>query len=147
MAIHSSILAWRIPGTGEFGGLPSMGSHSQTRLKRLSSSTSSIVGEAEVGFFWNSLDFSMIQWMLAIWSLVPLPFLNPSWTSGSSQFTYCWSFNLENFDHYFVSVWDECNWNCAVVWTFFGTAFLWDGNENWNFSSPVATGSSHSLAY
>ena len=29
--------------------------------------------------------------MLAIWSLVPLPFLKPSWTSGSSQFMYCWS--------------------------------------------------------
>ena len=29
--------------------------------------------------------------MLAIWSLVPLPFLNPAWTSGSSQFMYCWS--------------------------------------------------------
>ena len=27
MAIHSSVLAWRIPGTGERGGLPSMGSH------------------------------------------------------------------------------------------------------------------------
>ena len=27
MATHSSILAWRIPGTGEPGGLPSMGSH------------------------------------------------------------------------------------------------------------------------
>ena len=33
----------------------------------------------------------MIQRMLAIWSLVPLPFLNPAWTSGSSRFTYCWS--------------------------------------------------------
>ena len=33
----------------------------------------------------------MIQQMLAIWSLVPLPFLNPAYTSGSSQFTYCWS--------------------------------------------------------
>ena len=29
--------------------------------------------------------------MLAIWSLVPLPFLKPAWTSGSSWFTYCWS--------------------------------------------------------
>ena len=27
MASHSSVLAWRIPGTGEPGGLPSMGSH------------------------------------------------------------------------------------------------------------------------
>ena len=33
-------------------------------------------------FFWNSLAFSMIQQMLAIWSLVPLPFLKPAWTSG-----------------------------------------------------------------
>jgi len=38
---------------------------------------------------------------------------------------------LENFEHYFTSVWDECN--CAVVWTFFGIAFLWDWNENWPF--------------
>ena len=33
----------------------------------------------------------MIQWMLAILSLVPLPFLNPACISGNSQFTYCWS--------------------------------------------------------
>ena len=30
-----------------------------------------------------------------------------------------------------TSVWDKCN--CAVVWTFFGIAFLWDWNENWSF--------------
>ena len=42
-------------------------------------------------FFWNSLAFSMIQRMLAIWSLVPLPLLKPAWTSGSSRFTYCWN--------------------------------------------------------
>ena len=41
MATHSSVLAWRIPGTGEPGGLPFMRSQSQTRLKRLSSSSSS----------------------------------------------------------------------------------------------------------
>ena len=33
----------------------------------------------------------MTQWMLAIWSLVPLPFLKPTWTSGISWFTYDWS--------------------------------------------------------
>ena len=38
MAAHSSVLAWRIPGTGEPGGLPSMGvAQSWTRLKWLSS--------------------------------------------------------------------------------------------------------------
>ena len=43
MAAHSSVLAWRIPGMGEPGGLPSIGSHSGTRLKQLSSSMSSQV--------------------------------------------------------------------------------------------------------
>ena len=39
MATHSSVLAWRIPGTAEPGGLPSIYgiAQSQTRLKRLSS--------------------------------------------------------------------------------------------------------------
>ena len=44
---------------------------------------------------------------------------------------------LENFEHYYISVWDECN--CVVIRAFFGIAFLWDWNENWLFSSPVAT--------
>ena len=38
---------------------------------------------------------------------------------------------LENFKHYFSSVWDKCN--CVVVRAFFGIAFLWDWNENWPF--------------
>jgi len=63
--------------------------------------------------------------------------------SGSSAFSKTslniWKFSVhvllktcfENFEHYFASVWDECN--CAVLWTFFGIAFLWDWNENWPF--------------
>ena len=68
----------------------------------------------------------------------------------SDSFAFCkssvsiWKFSvhillkprLKNFEHYFASVWDGCN--CAVVWTFFDIAFLWDWNEN-AFSSPVAT--------
>ena len=42
MATHSSVLAWRIPGTEEPGGLPFMESQSRTGLKRLSSSSSII---------------------------------------------------------------------------------------------------------
>ena len=34
MASHSSVPAWRIPGMGEPGGLPSMGSHSRKQLKQ-----------------------------------------------------------------------------------------------------------------
>ena len=38
---------------------------------------------------------------------------------------------LENFEHYFTSMWDECN--CAVVRALFGIVFLWDWIENWPF--------------
>ena len=63
--------------------------------------------------------------------------------SGSSVFSKSslsiWKFTvhvllkpgLENFEHYFASMWNVCN--CAVVWAFFGIAFLWDWNENWPF--------------
>ena len=50
-----------------------------------------IVNKAEEDGFLEFSCFSVIQWMLAIWSLVPLPFLNSAWTFGNSQFTYCWS--------------------------------------------------------
>ena len=41
--------------------------------------------------------------------------------------------DLENFEHYFASVWDECN--CAVVWTFFGIAFFGIGIKTDLFQS------------
>ena len=47
-----------------------------------------ILNKAKVDFFWNSLAFLVTPRMLAIWSLVPLPFLNPAWTSRSSWFTH-----------------------------------------------------------
>ena len=58
--------------------------------------------------------------------MAPLPFLNPAWTSRSLWFTLLLKPGLENFEHYFASMWDE--WNCIVVRTFFGIAFLWDWN-------------------
>ena len=73
--------------------------------------------------FFSTLAFSMIQWMLA--NLI----------SGSFAFSKSslniWNYlahillkpHLENFEHYFSSMWDEHN--CAVVWAFFGIGFLW----------------------
>ena len=90
-----------------------------------------VVSDSEVDVFLEFFCFLMIQWMLEILSLVSLPFLNPAWTSGSSQFTVLLKPCLKNFEHYFASVWDECN--CVVAWTFFGIAFLWNWNENWPF--------------
>ena len=65
--------------------------------------------------------------------------------SGSSAFSKTslniWKFSvhvllkpgLENFEHYFTSLWDECN--CVVVWAFFGIAFLWGGMKTDLFQS------------
>ena len=50
-----------------------------------------IINNAEVDVFQEFSCFFDDTTDLAIWSLVPLPFLNPAWTPGSSQFTYCWS--------------------------------------------------------
>ena len=96
----------------------------------------SIVTEAEVivlleisCFFYDSIDVD---------NLIP-------GSSAFSKFSFnIWKFwvhvllkfRLENLEHYFASVWDECNY--VVVRTFFAIAFLWDWNEN-IFSSPVAT--------
>ena len=44
---------------------------------------------------------------------------------------------LENFEHYFARVWDECN--CVVVWTFFGNCPSLGLEWKLPFSSPVAT--------
>ena len=80
----------------------------------------------------------MIQQMLATWSLVPLPFLKPAWTSRSSWFTYCWSLAwriltitllvcemsaiVREFEH-------------SLALPFFGIGFEW----KLTFSCPVAT--------
>ena len=74
--------------------------------------------------FYDSVDFGNLisdssafsKFSLNIWKFMVHILLKPG---------------LENFEHYFASLWDECN--CAVVWVFFGIAFLWDWNENWAF--------------
>ena len=135
MAPHSSTLAWKIPWTEEPGGLQSMG------LLR-------------DGHDWEtSLSlFTFMHWRRK-WQ--PTPVFLPgesqgrdltdvgNLVSGSSAFSKTslniWKFTvhvllkpgLENFEHYFTSMRDECN--CAIVRTFFGIAFLWDWNENWPF--------------
>ena len=67
------------------------------------------VGSLISGFFAFSKS-TLIMWMFMVHGL-----LKPG---------------LENFEHYFASVWDECS--CAVVWTFFGTSWLIFLYENRN---------------
>ena len=82
----------------------------------------SIVGEADVFlefscFFYDPMDitnlisgsFAFSKSSLNIWKFLVYILLK---------------LNLENFEHYFASMWDECN--CAIVWRLFDIAVLWD---------------------
>ena len=80
MATHSTVLAWRIPGTGEPGGLPSMGSH-------------------RVGHDWCDLAATEVYTCSSQILLLPLPF-----PSGNCKFlSYdCESILFVNhLDHFF----------------------------------------------
>ena len=72
----------------------------------------------------------MIQGMLAVWSVVPLPFTNPACTSGSSVYVLLKP-SLKDFEQHIASMCNECK--CTVVGTFCGIAFLWDWNGIWPF--------------
>ena len=87
-------------------------------------------------FLWNSIAFSMIQQMLAIRSLVPLPFLKPPWTSGSSRFMYCWSLAWRILSITLLA----CEMSAIVgslniLWHCLSLGLEW----KLTFSSPVAT--------
>ena len=72
--------------------------------------------------------------MLAIWSLVPLPFPKPAWTSGSSHLTSCWSLAWRILSITLLA----CEMSAIVwytVWAFFRIAFLWDGMKTDLFQS------------
>ena len=83
-----------------------------------------VINEAEVDIFWNSLAFSMIQEMLAIWFLVPLSFLKLTYTRSSS------------FSKPSLYIWTYLSW---VTWHAMAHSFTelhkplspWLGNDPW----------------
>ena len=79
-------------------------------------------------FFWNSLAFfddpTDVNNLISSSSA----FSKPRFTSGNSQFTYCWNLAWRIFEHDLARMWYE--WNCVVLWTlallFFGTGMKTD---------------------
>ena len=94
----------------------------------------SVVNEAEVG--------TIVEFSCFFYDPMDVGNLISGFSAFSKSSLKVWKFQvhillkltLENFEHYFTSMWDESNY--AVVWTFFGIAFLWNWNEN---CSPMAT--------
>ena len=85
-----------------------------------------VVNKAEADVFLELCCFSYDPMMLAIWSLVPLPFLNAPWRSGGLWFTYCWSLAWRILSITLLA----CEMHAIVVWIFFDIDFLCDWNEN-----------------
>ena len=100
-----------------------------------------VLNKAEVDVFFSGV-FLLLLWSSRCWHLI----------SGSSAFSKSslniWKFSvhillkpsLKDFEDCLASMWKECN--CAVVWAFFGVAFLWDWNESWRFTALWTGGSS-----
>ena len=82
MATHSSILAWKIPGTEEPGGLPSMGSH-------------------RVGHDWATLlSFSFLEGLVGLHRTIQLQLLQHYWSGLRLELLWYWMVCLEmNRDH------------------------------------------------
>ena len=106
MATHSSILAWRILWTEEPGALLSMGAH------KVRHDWSDLAAEADAFlelscFFYDPMDvgnlifcsFAFSKYSLNIWKFTVHVLLKP---------------DLENFEHYFASMWVKCKTNTQL---------------------------------
>ena len=97
-----------------------------------------LVNKVERDVFLELSCFSMIQQMLAIWTLVPLSFLNIVCTYGSSQFLYYWSLAWR-----ILSITLLVRKMSAIVQQFVHSLGL---ERKLTFSSPVATAEFSKLA-
>ena len=97
--------------------------------------------------------------MLAIWSLVPLPFLNPAWPSGISWFMYCWnlawrilSITLLAYEMSAIVRQFEHFWHCLPLGlegklTFFQSCdHCWVFRICWNIECSTLTASSFRIS-
>ena len=143
MATHSSVLAWRIPGMGDFGGLPSMKSHIfRHNWSNLAATGMQICYHSNCRK-WRQTKEPLYEGELSCFSDDPMNIGNL--ISGSSAFSksrlIIWNFSvhvlfkpgLENFEYYFDSVWDEHN--CAVVWDSLALPFFRSGMKTDLFQS------------
>ena len=116
-----------------------------TRIQ-VSQETSKVVSWRTLhSLLWSTQRLELSQWSRFFFLELPCFFYDPAYVgnliSGSSAFSksslYIWKFSghvllkpsLKDFEDYLASMWNE--YNCVVVWTFFGISLLCDCNENW----------------
>ena len=111
MATHSSVLAWRIPGTGEPGGLPSMGSH------RVGHDWSDLAAAAaEPSFLKMVLGFCNIHELM--WNYY---FCRQKWLPTSTFVVFKWtefilfSESIKKFSYVLINLWFHFFFKCECL--------------------------------
>ena len=103
MATHSRVLAWRIPGTGEPGGLPSMGSHrvrhdwsdlaaAAAAILSLEQSSSPVQWFSSSAAYQNHLESFFFFFCLTTWHVEPGPGFEPVPPALGAQNLNHWTF-------------------------------------------------------
>ena len=87
MVTHSSVLAWRIPGTGKPGGLPSRGSH---RVRHDWSNLTSQLKCIDLIFFWKVI--------ICLWTNIKLMFFGYGMYNVSFYYSYNRKWSILNLD-------------------------------------------------
>ena len=101
-----------------------------------------IVSKAEIDVFLELSCFLMIQQILAIWSLVPLPFPKPAWTRGSSWFIYHWSLAWRILSITLLACEVQLCGSLSILWHCLSLGMEW----KLTFSSLAATAEFSSFA-
>ena len=91
----------------------------------------SVVNEAEADVFLESPCFFYDPTDIGNLISASSAFSKPSLYIWKSSVHVLLKPSLKDFEHYLASMWNE--YNCAVIWRFFGIVFLWDWNESWSF--------------
>ena len=110
MATHSSVLAWRVPGTGEPGGAVSGVAQSRTRLKRLSSSSSSSMVYVMLRCIYLSVCVCVYIYIYKYFkkktrgktNIVAVVFWDLSWSCVSFLLCVCRSLGTTSFEVLFI---------------------------------------------
>ena len=114
MATHSSVFAWRIPGTGEPGGLPSVGSH------RVGHNWSDLAAAAACLMFYDMpCCMTVIKWWLSPPFSGKLSYLTLSLPASSKVYSgRSYSIFLKNLITFSTSCIIEWTWNLNIVFVF-----------------------------
>ena len=118
MATHSSVLAWTIPGTGEPGGLPSMGSH------RVGHDWSDLAGAAAWGRGERHSGITYSMWMKSLFDWLDLVFMKYLIVSQNAELNMLFTYFKIELCTNDLNVGQRCNYWFSLIRSLLNIAIL-----------------------